>query len=695
MVYSAELYVHDWDKQAADALNQFPKFVKLLESYSANYDEKAAKIDLLSTAIRLGEKQMPEVYGLLPPICEQLGSDAPELYYVKDKHPNAATFGITYPCIYVTSGLVNTLPLNLLPSALAHECGHIACKHSLYHSIAAQLAGGIDRSPLVRIPAIGKYLTPTLVKALLFWDRCSELSADRAAALCDGTADKTIDVLLRLNGYGKNVDRKEFLNQALDLKSFVNDSRSNKLLELMLVQDETHPRLATRAYECYEWSQSAQYAGIIDGTFTLRDKEKETAQESAEEVVSADANVEAPSIDCLNTELARVNQELERYTNHADKTDYALSVAGGVLAGLVDSLFVGEFSLEYANQWGNQQAENLVLPLLFIGIAAASGMLGIGSTVKAGLDTKSANRINKNANELVQQSTDHLNAQRLACGNALTQLGAEKLSVLNGTLSAFLDVFTQIKNVDFGETEGLDELHRLHIDEQEFVELRGMANFAGSIAGGAVAGTASGALAAFGAYGAAQALAFASTGTAISALSGAAATNATLAFFGGGSLAAGGLGMAGGTVVLGGLVAGPALLVMGLVAGKAAQKGLEKAYTNRAEAIQIAAQLNTASLQCETIRRRTYMFYNLLARLDSYFMPLIHRMGDIVKIEGDDYSQYSAEFKTVIASCASVAVSIKSVLDTPLLTDDGLLTDASEETATNIEGFLKNMRIPY
>ena len=282
------------------------------------------------------------------------------------------------------------------------------------------------------------------------------------------------------------------------MKSFVNDSKSNKLLELMLVQDETHPRLATRAYECYEWLQSAQYAGIINGTFTLRDKEKETAQETAEEVVSADAKVEASGIDHLNTELARVNQELERYTNHADKADYALAVASGVLSGLVDSLFVGEFSLNYANQWGNQQAENLVLPLLFIGIAAASGMLGIGSTVKAGLDTKSANRINKNANELVQQSTDHLNAQRLACGNALTRLGAEKLSVLNGTLPAFLDVFTQIKNVDFRETEGLDELHRLHIDEPEFVELCGMANFAGSIAGGAVAGTASGALAAFG-----------------------------------------------------------------------------------------------------------------------------------------------------------------------------------------------------
>ena len=32
MAYSAELYEHDLDRQAADALKQFPEFVKLLES---------------------------------------------------------------------------------------------------------------------------------------------------------------------------------------------------------------------------------------------------------------------------------------------------------------------------------------------------------------------------------------------------------------------------------------------------------------------------------------------------------------------------------------------------------------------------------------------------------------------------------------------------------------------------------------
>lgn len=66
------------------------------------------------------------------------------------------------------------------------------------------------------------------------------------------------------------------------------------------------------------------------------------------------------------------------------------------------------------------------LPLLFIGIAAASGMFGIGGTVKAGFDAKNARQINKSANELVQKSTDYLNAQRLTCGNSLTRLGGRK-----------------------------------------------------------------------------------------------------------------------------------------------------------------------------------------------------------------------------------------------------------------------------
>lgn len=64
----------------------------------------------------------------------------------------------------------------------------------------------------------------------------------------------------------------------------------------------------------------------------------------------------------------------------------------------------------------------------------------------------------------------------------------------------------------------------------------------------------------------------ASSGIAISALSGAALSSATLAFLG-----AGGLGIAGGAAVLGGLIAGPALLIGGAIFAYKASEALDEA----------------------------------------------------------------------------------------------------------------------
>ncbi|MDR1766027.1 MAG: hypothetical protein LBR77_08060, partial [Lachnospiraceae bacterium] len=47
----------------------------------------------------------------------------------------------------------------------------------------------------------------------------------------------------------------------------------------------------------------------------------------------------------LEDELQRVNLELERYTSHAGKTDYAAAICCGLVCGAVDSMFVGEFRI--------------------------------------------------------------------------------------------------------------------------------------------------------------------------------------------------------------------------------------------------------------------------------------------------------------------------------------------------------------
>ena len=140
MVYCTDLYRHEIDKKAFESLNKFSALVNLQKSYMKNFDERASKINLLSTAIRLNENQMPEIYNLLPPICEKLGIPVPELYYIKSSEMNAYTYGSTNPYIVVTSKIVNKLKPNLLATVLAHECGHIACNHSLYHAIARSIA---------------------------------------------------------------------------------------------------------------------------------------------------------------------------------------------------------------------------------------------------------------------------------------------------------------------------------------------------------------------------------------------------------------------------------------------------------------------------------------------------------------------------------------------------------------------------
>ena len=267
----------------------------------------------------------------------------------------------------VNSRLIEKLDSRQLSSILAHECGHIACKHTLYHSIAGSLIGGIDKSPLGKIPMIKRFLTPNLVRALLFWDRCSELSADRAAVLCDGDANVFIDTLLKVHGYDENINREEFIKQAIDLKEFVNNSNSTKLMEEMLAQGRSHPRLATRAYECYEWSKTDQFRLIREGRFETAPSETRIEQEvvSAEIIVTAESknkkSIEFPAASDIEIELDRVNKELERYTNNAEKIDYAWAVVSGVFSGVIDSVFVGKCSFDTKGiEINNQQVNNFI-----------------------------------------------------------------------------------------------------------------------------------------------------------------------------------------------------------------------------------------------------------------------------------------------------------------------------------------------
>ena len=324
------------------------------------------------------------------------------------------------------------------------------------------------------------------------------------------------------------------------------------------------------------------------------------------------------------------------------------------------------------------------LPLLAWAAIGVTGLFGAGKTVKAVMDNSEANDVNDRANSIVSKAKKHITKAKEASGSSLQALGGKKAFVLNNGIKFFLDEFSKLKNVDFSQTEGLEEISKFVLDKHNLTGLREMSDFAGSIVGGTITGAGAGALTALGAWGGATLLASASTGTAIATLSGAAATNATLAFFGGGSLAVGGLGMAGGAAVLGGLVAAPALAVLGLFMGSSASKNLNNAYSNLSEAKKFREEMNTAAVMCNGIRRRAYMFERLLIRLDSLMYQAVNGMRSAINAKGVDYRKFSPDEKKNVAAAASLAKAVKTLLDTPILTEEGKLTGESLSIADTV-----------
>lgn len=204
------------------------------------------------------------------------------------------------------------------------------------------------------------------------------------------------------------------------------------------------------------------------------------------------------------------------------------------------------------------------------------------------------------------------------------------------------------------------------------------------IVGGGIAALGSGGLAGLAAYGSVGLLGTASTGTAIGSLGGVAATNATLAWLGGGSLAAGGLGMAGGTVVLGGLVAGPVLAVGGMMLASKAEAAKYDAYANYDNAKLAAEQMESAKVATKGIERRFNEINSVLNALNDKFLPLLSSLEDLV-LANDNYSTYSEIDKKGVFMAASIAKTIKSIMETPLIDNMGVLTPDSTKAVALAE----------
>ncbi|WP_417546649.1 hypothetical protein [Marinobacter sp.] len=324
------------------------------------------------------------------------------------------------------------------------------------------------------------------------------------------------------------------------------------------------------------------------------------------------------------------------------------------------------------------------IPLIIGAAAAAAGLYGAKKGISGALDHQAAKKTNSESEAIVREANQKVETRRESTNQSLEQYGQRKLRAFNGVIADFILTFEQLKNVEIVKSPELEKLTEQDFSQNPLTGLRQDYQALKDAGLGLGAGLSGGAALAFGAYNGTMLLATASTGTAISTLGGVAATNATLAWLGGGSLAAGGYGMAGGMIVLGGIVAGPALAVFGHILGNKGEQALNTALGNLEQAKTLRTESNIIADKLTAIGDVTKLADNTFSTISSHLRNAVHSLKKTIASQGTDFSSFSNEDKEVTYRTVKFAQLIKAMIDTPILDEQGNLVLSTQKRIKEI-----------
>lgn len=302
--------------------------------------------------------------------------------------------------------------------------------------------------------------------------------------------------------------------------------------------------------------------------------------------------------------------------------------------------------------------------------------LGVGAVAAAGVATKGVFDVS-NGRKARKEALGRLDAEIEAC--ELTRLqtdaaarayGAFMLDVHRTTVGRLADWLERnehlVKRLNFKKVDGV----RIRIPNIPKYAAN-VGNIQAGI-GGIVAAVGASASAPAAALWGVSAFASASTGTAISSLSGIAAQNAALAWLGGGTLAAGGGGVAAGTAALGAITILPTLLIggftMGVVGARSKSKSRRFVATTNLE----IERLGLARALLAEVERRIDELQGVLANLSERATTAL---DDLESVDFDP-ALHASEFLRAY----QLVTAVKEVVNTPILDPgSGELTEASIE----------------
>ena len=305
-------------------------------------------------------------------------------------------------------------------------------------------------------------------------------------------------------------------------------------------------------------------------------------------------------------------------------------------------------------------------------------------------DRKKSIKTREEANALMAEIEKTNEALRDDLNDTLETFGKYRLEVLRATVGKFLLCLELMNQKAKGkEYEFLSEIDIMieDVKDMESVDMKASEALRTLAVGGGFA-----AIGIIGTpavvTGAITTLCAASTGTAISSLSGAAASNAVLAWLGGGSIAAGGGGVAAGTVVLGAMTAtatiGLAAIAVGTLASRFYAKKNTEAEAYLADVKVWAEQVQASWTVLAGVKKRIIELQDLTARLHKKAEDYMNRLQELAP----NFNSGNEDNVKLFQQCAIMAKSMSELAQTPILDDDGNISKQSGIIASKTETIL-------
>jgi len=313
----------------------------------------------------------------------------------------------------------------------------------------------------------------------------------------------------------------------------------------------------------------------------------------------------------------------------------------------------------------------LLIPVILGGPALVSALFGIKKGYRGVTGFKEAKKIADNAKERHEKALERLEYQRRQVINRAERYAGRLEQVTATTIKRMISILESLNKK--AEAKSLIIPDGIHVTPDKIREYKNeLSSHALNVLKGVGKAAGAGAAAKTGAISLVMGLGKAGTGAAITGLKGVAATNATLAWLGGGSLAAGGGGMAVGTVVLGGIAVAPALVVCGLVVAKQGQKQLTKAREYEAEVEVAIATIESTIAFLKRLIVRVDELDSLVQRLDKRANDTM----DGIDVAAFDFRSDRDVGKLTLA--LQLAHSLTELIRTTVLEEDGQLSEASK-----------------